>query len=53
MYVNKYYTCNVSGGCNARTVSFCPAGHHCSSLSKCKSLASVTGKYWKDKKQEI
>ena len=41
-------TCNVSGGCNARTVSFCPAGHHCSTISKCKSLASVTGKYWKE-----
>ena len=51
--VKSLYTCNVSGGCNARTVSFCPAGHHCSSLSKCKSLASVTGKLLKRLKEEI
>ena len=36
------------GGCNnARIFSFCPAGHHCSSLSKCKSLDSITGILYK------
>ena len=37
---------HVSGRCDARTVPTCPEGHHCSSLSRCTNLDSVTGSYF-------